>query len=241
MAVVAAMTLAIGAPATRANGQNAGATVKRQLQVVQCPSKTGADLGTTIRLPATVPERVATALAGTVALYADQYDVMRLVGPKGWSCVASIAADGGATLELYPRGTTSPGFFTAMTGRSSAPGLTVQQEPACYSCRQSLVCPFFAAARKLLEQAYGSTSMPASCVRPAGEVITSSTPSTRFFTDAPHVVGHAYPSGGPDRAFAVAYFGSKTFSYLVSCTLPSSGRTMCRGVLNWFEKYHRSI
>jgi len=164
-----------------------------------------------------------------------------VVGPKGWSCVASLAEDGGADLQLYRPGTASPGFFTSMTGRSLAPGLTVQQEPACYACRLTLACPFFAAARKLIKATYGSTGMLASCTSPSGEVITSSEPSMRFFTDAPHVVGHAYPSGGPDRALGVAYFATKTYSYLVSCTLPSSQRAMCRGALNWFVEHHRAI
>jgi hypothetical protein len=241
VAVVVAMTMTVGTNASRADAQSINATVVSRLPVVQCPTRTGGDYGSRVRLPATLPERVDTKLVGKVALYADQYDAVRLVGPKGWSCVASLAVDGGAGLQFYPSGTASPGFFTSMTGRSSATGLTVQQEPACYACRLSLACPFFAAARKLIEQTYGSTNMLASCTRPAGEVVTSSTPSTRFFTDAPHVAGHAYPSGGADRALGVAYFGAKTFSYLVSCTLASSQRETCRGALNWFVAHHRSI
>jgi hypothetical protein len=186
-------------------------------------------------------ESVDTKLVGTLALYADQYDVVRLVGPRGWSCVASLAVDGGATLQIYRSGTTSPGFFTSLTGRTSATGLTAQEEPACLACRLSLACPFFAAARKFIEKTYGDTSMLASCARPSGEVITSSTSSTRFFSDGPHVVGHAYPSGGPDRAFGVSFFDPKTYSYLVACTLPTKQRETCRGALNWFVEHHRSI
>jgi hypothetical protein len=241
IAVVAALTMTVGANLSHAVGQSVGATVVSSIPVVRCATKTGGDYGKRVPLPATLPERVATQLVGTVALYADAYDIVRVVGPRGWSCVASLAVDGGAGLQIYPSGTASPGFFTSMTGRSSATGLTVQQEPACYACRLSLACPFFAAARKLIEQTYGSTNMLASCTRPAGEVVTSSTPSTRFFTDAPHVAGHAYPSGGADRALGVAYFGAKTFSYLVSCTLASSQRETCRGALNWFVAHHRSI
>jgi hypothetical protein len=241
VAVVVAMTMTVGTNASRADAQSINATVVSRLPVVQCPTRTGGDYGSRVRLPATLPERVDTKLVGKVALYADQYDAVRLVGPKGWSCVASLAVDGGATLQIYRSGTTSPGFFTSLTGRTSATGLTVQAEPACYACRLSLACPFFAAARRLIEKTYENTSMLASCARPPGEVLTSSTSSTRFFSDAPFVVGHAYPSGGPDRAFGVSFFDPKTYSYLVACTLPISQRETCRGALNWFVDHHRSI
>jgi hypothetical protein len=55
------------------------------------------------------------------------------------------------------------------------------------------------------------------------------------------VVGHAYPSGGPYRALGVVFFNPKTVSYLVSCTLAQSSRSLCRGALEWFVHHHQPI
>jgi hypothetical protein len=237
--LVATLSLIVGSSAPP-TGASSAATVA-SVPVVQCPTRQGGDLGPPVHLAATLPEHVAATLVGKVELYADRYDIVRVLGPMGWSCVASVAVDGGEDLLLYPPGTASPGYFHIPTGRSNATGLTVQVEPACLSCRLTLVCPFFASARHEIESVYASASMMALCVRPAGEVITRSSPSTRFFTDGPHVLGHAYPSGGPDSALGVAYFNTKTFSYLVTCTLATNQRSLCRGALNWFVGFHRPI
>ena len=239
--VVLAATLSIGAVTPRMAGASDGPSVTTTVPVVKCATGQGADSGPAARLPATMTVRVAASLTSSSALYVDRYDVVRMVGPKGWRCVASLAADGGEDLVIYLSGSPSPGFFHSLTGRSRATELTVQQEPACYSCCLALACPFFAAARALITSTYASASMLAACRRPPGEVITDSTPSTRYFTDGPHVVGHAYPSGGPLRSLAVAYFGAATYSYVVSCTLPAGQRSLCRGALGWFVAHHRSI
>jgi len=237
--IVVAAALSVGVGTERLAG--ASASVVAEVPVVQCPTSRGADFGPPVRLATTIAVRISATLATSVALYVDRYDVARMVGPRGWSCAASIGADGNEGLVIYQHGSPAPAPFQALSGRSSATELTVQQDPACDACRLSLVCPFFATARRLITSTYASASMLAACRRPSGEVITSSTASTRYFSDGPHVVGHAYPSGGPYRAFAVAYFGSKTYSYLVSCTLAPPQRALCHGALAWFVSHHRAI
>ncbi len=81
----------------------------------------------------------------------------------------------------------------------------------------------------------------ASCTRPRGESVTESTKYLRYFYDGAAVVGHAYPSGGPHQALGVVFFNPKTASYLVSCTLATSSRSVCRGALDWFVHYHQPI
>ena len=216
-----------------------GAIVFVALPVVRCPTSVGANIGPRVKMPSVLHESVPRDLASTTALYVDQYDAVRMVGPRGWSCVTSIAADGGASLSIYPRGTTLPGFFKPLTGRSTATEVTVQREPACYACRLGLACAFFATARQLMQKDFPGAL--ASCTRPRGESVTDSTRYLRFFIDSAGVVGHAYPSGGPYQALGVVFFNPKTVSYLVSCTLATSSRSACRGVLDWFVHFHQPI
>jgi hypothetical protein len=221
-------------------GHSSGtAIVSAALPVVRCPTSVGANIGLRVKMPSVLHEFIPHGLASTTALYVDQYDAVRMLGPRGWSCVTSIGADGGASLSIYPRASTSPGFFKPLSGRSTATEVTVQSEPACYGCRLGLACAFFATARQLIQKDFPGAL--ASCTRPPGESVTDSTRYLRFFSDSAGVVGHAYPSGGPYEALGVVFFNPKTVSYLVSCTLATSSRSMCRGVLDWFVHYHQPI
>jgi hypothetical protein len=215
------------------------AIVSAALPVVRCPTSVGADIGPRVKMPSVLHEFIPRNLASTTALYVDQYDALRMLGPKDWSCVTSIAADGGASLSIYPRGSTPPGFFKPLIGRSTATEVTVQREPACYACRLGLACAFFATARQLMQKDFPGAL--ASCIRPRGESVTESTKYLRFFSDGAGVVGHAYPSGGPYQALGVVFFNPKTVSYLVSCTLATSSRPLCRIALDWFVHYHQPI
>ena len=226
---------------TPASKPSVGAVESAPLPVVPCPTRVGADIGRHVAMPKVLHESVARDLTSTTAVFVDQYDAMRMVGPRNWSCVASIAADGGASLTIYPRGTESPRFFKSFTGRSPATEITVQREPACYGCRLSLACPFFKVARQLFQQAFPGPGVAATCSRPRGETLTESTRFLRYFNDRAGAVGHAYPSGGPYDALGVAYFNPKTSSYLVSCTLPTASRSLCVGALDWFVYHHQVI
>ncbi len=145
---VASTIVVVHARSHPSPGHSSGtAIVFAALPVVRCPTSVGANIGPRVKTPSVLHEFIPRDIASTTALYVDQYDAMRMVGPKGWSCVTGLAADGGASLSIYPRGTTSPGFFKPLTGRSTATEVTVQREPACYACRQGLACAFFATAR----------------------------------------------------------------------------------------------
>jgi len=237
---VASTIVVVHARSHPSAGNSSGtAIVSAALAVVRCPTSVGANIGPRVKMPLVLHEFLPRDLASTTSLYVDQYDAVRMVGPKGWSCVTSIAADGGASLSIYPRGTTSPGFFKPLIGRSTAKEVTVQREPACYACRLGLACAFFAVARQLMQKEFPGAL--ASCTRPRGESVTESTKYLRFFNDGAGVVGHAYPSGGPYQALGVVFFNPKTVSYLVSCTLATSSRTLCRVALDWFVHYHQPI
>jgi hypothetical protein len=243
LSIVIASTLVIvhERSAQAATKPSLGAIVSAPLPVVRCPTRVGADIGHHVVMPKALNEPIARDLASKTAVFVDQYDAMRMVGPRNWSCVASIAADGGASLSIYPRGTKSPGFFKSFIGRSLATEITVQREPACYGCRLSLACAFFAVARQLFQKAFPGPGVLTSCSRPRGETITGTTKFLRYFSDQPGVAGHAYPSGGPYLALGVAYFNPKTSSYLVSCTLPTASHTLCDGALDWFVYHHQVI
>ena len=239
--IVVASTIAVvhARSHPRVGATSGSAIVSAALPVVRCPTSVGANIGPRVKMPSVLHELIPRDLASTMALYVDQYDAVRMVGPKGWSCVTSIAADGGASLSIYPRRTTSPGFFKPLIGRSTASEVTVQREPVCYACRLGIACAFFAVARQLMQKEFPGAL--ASCTRPRGESVTESTKYLRFFSDGADVVGHAYPSGGPYQALGVVFFNPKTVSYLVSCTLATSSRSLCRVALDWFVHYHQPI
>ena len=239
--VVSAVAAVNSTTGHRAPSGAKSTTVVASLPVVRCPTEVGVSHGSRVHLAKVIKERVNRDLGTKVALYADQYDIMRAIGPRGWSCVASIAADGGAQLSIYTPGTKAPVFFGSLLGRSLATEVTVQQEPACEGCRLAMACPFFTSARRLFQKSFPGAGSLTICVRPSGEVITKSTNDLRYFKDAPGAVGHAYPSGGPDRAFGVAFYDPDTYSYLVSCTLSKSLNELCRGVLAWFVRHHQAI
>jgi hypothetical protein len=225
----------------RANTPSKSATVVVSLPVVRCPTEVGASRGAHVHLAKNLKESVDRDLTSKIALYVDQYDVMRAIGPKGWSCVASIAADGGAQLSIYAPGTHAPLFFGSFVGRSSATEVTVQQEPVCEGCRLAMACPFFTSARHLFQKSFPGAGTSTICVSPSGERITKSTKQLRYFQDPPRVIGHAFPSGGPYRASGVAFYNPDTYSFLVSCTLSTSLAKLCPGVLAWFVRHHRPI
>ena len=239
--IVSAFVIVHGRSGQPAIKPSISAVVSAPLPVVRCPTRVGADIGRHVAMPKVLNEPIARDLASIAAVFVDRYDAMRMVGPRNWLCVASIAADGGASLTIYPRGTKSPGYFTSFTGRSSATEITVQRERACYGCRLSLACPFFKVVRQLFRKAFSGPSVVATCSRPWGETITESTTFLRYFSDRAGVSGHAYPSGGPYEALGVAYFNPKTSTYLVSCTLPKSSRSLCDGTIHWFVYHHQVI
>lgn len=225
----------------RAANTSKSSTVVVSLPVVRCPTEVGANRGAHVHLAKHLQERVDKGLTSKVALYVDQYDVMRAIGPKSWSCVASIGADGGAQLSIYAPGSPTPVFFGSFSGPSSATEVTVQQEPVCEGCRLAMACPFFTSARRLFEKSFPGAGASTICIRPRKESITRSTKQLRYFQDPPHVIGHAFPSGGPYRAIGVAFYNPQTYSYLVSCTLSTSFEKLCPGVLAWFVGHHRPI
>lgn len=234
VATVAMLPLAPGSAAT-----TRGTKVSVSLPVVRCATKRGADFGPRVTLPARLDERVNSDLKTKASIFIDQYDVVRMIGPRGWLCSASISADGGESLIIYPPDMKPPAFFSSLSGRSRSSEVTVQQVPACVSCGLSLVCAFFSTARTLAQENYPGIVALSTCRRHRGEVITHASHSLRFFSDEEGVVGHAYPSGGPYRALGVAFFKMPLRSYLVSCTLPRGDQALCRGALEWYTQHHR--
>jgi hypothetical protein len=212
---------------------------KVSLPVVRCATKRGANFGPRVALPARLDEMVAGDLKSKASLYVDQYDVVRMIGPTGWRCSASIAADGGESVIIYPPDMKPPQFFSSFGGRSRSSEISVQQVPACVSCGLTLVCAFFSTARELIEENYPGIVAPSTCRRHRGERVTHAAGSLRFFSDEKGVAGHAYPSGGPYLALGVASFKLPLRSYLVSCTLPRGDREFCRGALQWYAQHHQ--
>lgn len=207
-----------------------------RIPVIACPSKYG--------LPGTPPTRVATAelvpLPTTVAnrldYYSDQARSVRpILGPRGWSCRATVGADQSVDIQVYPPG-----------GSSRSPGeVDVRDDAPCVGCMYSDACPLIPHVAAELRY----VQLPCPATRPARETVTWVTGSSAFskagddivsFTDPPGVHGTGTPSGGPYYTRGMLMFswspGTNSNVSVLNCALPDKDRALCTAILKIFTQ-----
>jgi hypothetical protein len=188
---------------------------------------------------AMIEEDVPTSLANELTVYADGQDVMKILGPSGWTCSASIAEDGSSTLDVYPayeRHDASDEFATPLGNLprgSPDREIYARQASACVSCAETIACPVFESAANTLESDMG-WSCPTQA--PVQESLKALLSSAVEIIDPSGVVGDAYPSGGTNSVYAVMTYQHHDVngSWEDSCLLPASDVTLCQSSLNNF-------
>ena len=184
---------------------------------------------------AAVPRSAASKLAS----YTDATNVLTLLGPRGFKCIASFTADGGGSSVLYPASSRAPPFFPKPIDHRHLLGVSMFfASTACSGCVFVQACPYFALARRLyIESGYYDSAR--TCSRPRGDRLGPPHDFATRFLDPAWVPGSGYLSGGPLAAIGVAYFNpaSPPSAYVETCTLPSSDRSVCGIIEKWLLEH----
>lgn len=189
------------------------AKVYVEVPFVPCPTQ---GFGAPItKLPASIPVTIPGSLDHEIAFYGDRLGIMSVIAPKGWSCSASVGADGVGRLVVYPVGSNA----------SSPEAVEAGETSACLFCRLQQACRLFAAATTAMSADYGE-SCP---YKPALEVATPVRPGVMKFVDPAGVKGDGVPSGGRYVADGVMtfYLNNEDGSWLETCTLPDVMHPLC--------------
>lgn len=183
-------------------------------------------------------ESVPSDLANQVAVYTDAEGSMRLLAPTGWSCAASIGADGSGGVQVYPPGQADPtnGQFQA----SSFEGVVGTQNGGCVGCAVTQASPLFPAADAACQSEFSGDAQACKSGPPAGESTEPIEPGVIGFLDPAGVKGDGTPSGGNYPANGVMTYQTSQYptSYLETCTLPQSQHDLCTAVLDNFAQLY---
>ena len=167
---------------------------------------------------------VATQLARSLEAYTDKTGSITVIGPRGWSCTALDAADGGQRLSVFPPGATA----------SSSEAVVADQTSACAGCTLGQACPLFTAAARAFRASFGR---PCPRPRPRREATRRLGKTTIAFEDPPYVKGDGVPSGDRFTAHGVVTYLDPYYqgpSYLETCTMPEVAHSTCTAILDDF-------
>ncbi len=208
--------------------------VSVQLPLNVCTTSVGVSTDTPARLPAKIRVDLTKGASTQLAFYSDNEGLVKVLAPPGWSCTASIGADGSSSVTASPAGQ-----HDASNGRlapgSMAEEVRASQTSACVGCRESQACPLFLSATKDLLQQY-QQNCPSR--RPTSESVTTISPHVVDFTDPPGIHGDADPSGGSYAAMGVmTYYDdlSSNGSWTETCVLPPADTSICKAIIGNFD------
>jgi hypothetical protein len=177
----------------------------------------------------TPPKQVTVQLPATegrqVAMYMGFGGYPQVIAQRGWSCLAAQGGDGNNWLDVAPAG--KPPSSSKWT---AGQGISIQDDPACVSCRLELACPFFSYARLLYSKYY--PGLTGCTPAPPTETVYQLGNNAVAFSDPPHVMGDGVPSGGSYEANGVAMYSDQSGSVVSTCTLPNADRWLCTASLD---------
>ena len=212
-------------------------TVTARVPLVECVTGAGTTSGPK-PMSATKAINMAPVLAGKMAAYTDDQGEMYVLAPLGWTCQASLGADGNDSIAVYPPGEVGTSQFALVhSWPKSAQAVTGDLLPACYACFVGQACTFFPAAEHDLVHDF---SGQLSCTPlPSGQAVSRVSPSVIAFNDPAGVLGTGEPSGGAYPAVGVVTFkdrspGGTYGSAMETCTLPKTEHAMCNAALQDF-------
>ncbi len=221
---------------------SATTSMKASLRVVACPTTYGVTPPpTTAPLSTSMEVTVPRALAAELAVYTDGQGRVELLAPTGWTCSAGYGADGSGGVATYPPGESIPesalGGSWTLSPNSPTEAIVASQTGGCEGCEVGQACPLFATAASNFQSQFGR-ACPKS--RPATETVDQITPGVVIFQDPPGVSGDGSPSGGQYAADgAMTYYSKNQFgSWLDTCTLPKTDKTLCTAALNIFISWY---
>jgi hypothetical protein len=232
------------APATRTGGSHGSTTTSTttttvvttvgdtaSLPVVKCPTTFAlATPPPSVPLPSSAIVAVPTSLAGKLAVYADNNDIMKLLAPTGWNCSASYGADGSGIVTIVPSGESLPASGQDVSPSDQA--IIASETGGSPVQAAGDACAFFPAAATATE-----TDLGRGCsARPSSEIVDPINASTVDFEDPSGTKGSGDPSGGPYPANGVMTYSPTTEPgfYLDTCTLPAGAHATCTAALNYF-------
>jgi hypothetical protein len=195
------------------------------LPVVDCPTSyadgNNSHPFVASRLPA------ATGLPG-LSFYSN--GLLTVLGPRGWTCSALVAGDGGQVLDVYLSGTGQSNLATAQI----TPGTEAIQLDGDYTGHGPgafLVCSLFpnSAAAHFYD---GDPPCPAA---PANELDTQLTPDIVTFVDPAGVKGTGAGSGGSLTSLGAVVYpqvhsAASVNVAVLSCTLPATLAAVCHAI-----------
>jgi hypothetical protein len=199
---------------------------------VVCSTTNGVPVTHVTPPPATVSVTgVPADLTTSLSVYTDANGVLRVVGPRGWTCQAKVAADGSAQVVVVP-----PGNTPTVSGPYQADGaaaVAASTTSACAGCTVGQACPLFPAAATAYQSEFGA---PCPHTRPAAEQVFTVSSTVMGFSDPPQVAGSGVPSGGSYTAHGVMTYvpGSQNGSFLDTCTVADSLMPLCTVSLDNF-------
>ncbi|MHB1717842.1 MAG: hypothetical protein ACYCV5_11015 [Acidimicrobiales bacterium] len=211
-------------------------TVRASLSLVVCPTTFGIPAPAPVPLPTSVIIPVLASVVGELAVYSNNEGTMEVVGPCGWFCTASIAADGSEGVVATPPGEVVPARWTSSWGipvASTDVAVVGIETSACFNCTTGQACPLFPVA---ISEFASNNGRPCPGTKPPEEIVDTLGSGIVAFQDPAGVAGDGIPSGGAYAANGVMTFhpGNPDGSYLETCTLPSSAKPECTAALNAF-------
>ena len=220
------------ATAASAVPPSAAATPLTAVKVVSCQVQFGVSGSAPRWSPTSLPVVLPVRTAARVSFYSDGF--VTVLGPKGWSCSGLEAADGGASLSVFPTGQANP--LESDHPPFNASAVTVRLEYTGHGPGAEVVCALFPGtnAASLAASTGGCPALP------HAEVVRHPTPDVAMFVDPPGVKGSGEPSGGRDASSGLVIFpqlqpepGSVNVAK-ASCTLPSASASLCEPILGDF-------
>jgi hypothetical protein len=216
---------------------DAQGNVTAQVPLVECVTGTGTTQAPK-PMPATKALSIPAAVVNKMAAYSDDQGEMYLLAPLGWTCQASLGADGNDSIAVYPPGEVGTSQFAlGHSWPKSAKAVTGDLLPTCYACFVGQACTFFPAAEHDLVRDFGKQL---SCTAlPSGQAVSRISPSVIAFQDPAGVIGTGEPSGGVYPASGVVTFKDRSpsgiyGSAMETCTLPKSERAVCSAAVQSF-------
>jgi hypothetical protein len=200
--------------------------------VTSCQTVFGAQQSPAPQIAAQLPLAASATTAARLAFYSNGF--VTLLGPRGWSCRAVEAADGGRSLSVFPPGHTDPLLADHLP--SDAAGVTALIDYTGHGPGTLLVCSLFPRS-DAAALTRGVTPCPAI---PRREQLERPTPDVVVFHDPPGVKGTGVPSGTRNAASGLVSFPqlhpepSSVSIAKATCSLPPATSALCSAIVGDF-------
>ena len=209
------------------------------LSVNECPSSYGAQQDPSSRIPSSIGVSLAAGERRSLTFYSDSTrSVDPVLAPVGWSCTATVGADGSTVVSVFPSGESDPSSGDASLP-SDTEGVIAYSPSACQGCVADLVCAVFPNAESDLS--YFGQSCPSSAPPDERTEFLAGSSSSDFgtveLTDPPGVQGDVAMSGGNLQAVGMMRYSDDSGegkAAMESCVLPSASSALCSVIVNDF-------